>query len=266
MKRQGIKERGRLRTMLSVDIRRILHTKLIPIMAGISFLMPILILVMTSMMDGSVSVDPNTGAETVIEGFESVFEIIGTVSGTEAGEVSALSAMCNINLLYFLISVTVCLFVARDFQSGYVKHLFAVRPRRWDYVLSKTLTGTAYGVVFLLLFFLGALLGGAVASVPFTLVGTSVVHVAFCLLAKLMLVPLFVGIGVCASVFAREKSWLSVLLSLAVGMLLFMAVPQLTPLNAELTQVVICLLLGASLALGFGFAGTLLLEKTDILK
>ena len=59
--------------MLKVDFRRMFTMPLLYIMVGICLIIPILILVMTTMMDGSVSVNPQTGEETVMEGvFESV--------------------------------------------------------------------------------------------------------------------------------------------------------------------------------------------------
>ena len=71
----------RLKSMLSVDFRRMFTMPLFYILTGVCLVMPILILVMTTMMDGSVSVNPQTGVETVMEGFDDVWQIIGTVSG-----------------------------------------------------------------------------------------------------------------------------------------------------------------------------------------
>ena len=62
----------RLSSMLGVDFRRMFTAPLFYLMVGISLVMPVLILVMTTMMDGMVTVDPQTGAETVIEGFDNV--------------------------------------------------------------------------------------------------------------------------------------------------------------------------------------------------
>lgn len=60
----------RLKSMLKVDFCRMFTTPLFYIMAGICLVIPILILVMTTMMDGTVTVDPNTGVETTMEAFE----------------------------------------------------------------------------------------------------------------------------------------------------------------------------------------------------
>lgn len=89
----------RLRSMLKVDFRRMRTMRLFYIMMGICLVMPILILVMTTMMDGSVSVDPQTGAETVMEGFDNTWQIIGTASGESSSADMSMTSMCNINLL-----------------------------------------------------------------------------------------------------------------------------------------------------------------------
>lgn len=48
----------RLRSMLGGDFRRMFTMRLFYIMTGISFVIPILVLVMTTMMDGTTSVNP----------------------------------------------------------------------------------------------------------------------------------------------------------------------------------------------------------------
>ena len=81
-------------------------------MVGVSLVIPILILVMTTMMDGTVSVNPQTGEKTVIEGFKNVWQIIGSVSGGDMAAMSMdLTSMCNINMMFFLIAVFVCIFI-----------------------------------------------------------------------------------------------------------------------------------------------------------
>ena len=56
----------RLKSMLKVDFKRMFTMPLVYIMAGVCFVMPILILVMTSMMP-STQGDPTTGVETAVE-------------------------------------------------------------------------------------------------------------------------------------------------------------------------------------------------------
>ncbi len=259
----------RLKSMLKVDFRRMFGTKLFYIMLGISVAVPILILVMTTMMDGSVSVNPQTGEETVIEAFDNAWQIIGTVSSENSStDTSGMSmdmmSMCNINLLYFGIAALVCIFTAEDFRSGYAKNLFTVRARKTDYVISKTLVCTLGGALMILGFFIGTMLGGAIAGLPFEMVGFSTGNVIMCLLSKMLLIAVFVPIYLLMSVIAKQKLWLSLLLSLMTGMFLFMMIPMLTPLNAAIMNVILCIAGGVMLSTGLGAISNQVLKKTSL--
>ncbi len=83
----------RLKSMLKVDFRRMFTMPFLYIMLGICVAVPILILVMTTMMDGSVSVDPQTGEETVMEAFDNAWQIIGTVSSDNTADETAAMSM-----------------------------------------------------------------------------------------------------------------------------------------------------------------------------
>lgn len=254
----------RLCSMLAVDFRRMLTSPLFYIMIGISLVIPILILIMTTMMDGSVSVNPQTGAETVIEGFKNVWQIIGTTSGDSSSMGMDLTSMCNINMMYFIIAVFVCIFIADDFRSGYAKNLFTVRAKKTDYVISKTVVGFVTGTVMLIVFFVGAMIGGAIAGLPFTLESASIGNVVMCILSKIALSLIFVSIFVLASVIAKKKLWLSIILSLGIGMLFFMIIPIITPLNSGIINVILCLVGGAMFAFGIGAISNIILKRTSL--
>ena len=212
----------RLKSMLSVDFRRMFTMPLLYIMVGVCLVMPILILIMTTMMDGTVSVNPQTGAETVMEGFDNAWQIIGSVSGDAAASSEAaamgmsITSMCNINMLYFLAAVLVCIFVADDFRSGYAKNLFTVRANKSDYVISKTLVCFVGGAFMILAFFIGSLLGGAISGLPFDMAGFGVNELVMCILSKMILISVFVPIYLVMSVITKQKLWLSLILSFMV--------------------------------------------------
>lgn len=257
----------RLKTMLAVDMRRMFLSPFFYIVVASCFVMPILILVMTTMMDGTVSVNPQTGKETVIEGFDNVWQIIGSVggaSGGTAGMEMGLTSMCNINMLYFLVSVLVCVFVCGDFRSGYAKNLFTVRAKKTDYVASKTLVCSLGAAFMVIAFFIGAMLGGAISSLPFEMAGFGVYELAMCVISKVLLVSVFVPIYLMMSVIAKQKTWLAIILSMMVGMFLFMMIPMLTPLNAGAVNVLLCLAGGALFGIGFGAVSNAVLKKTSL--
>ena len=258
----------RFGSMLKVDFKRLFLSRSFYIIVAACLLAPILILVMTTMMDGSVTVDPNTGVETVMEGFDNVWQIIGTVSGASedasASMDMSITSMCNINMLYFAIAALVCIFVADDFRSGYAKNLFTVRAKKTDYVASKTLVLFVGSAFMMLAFVLGAILGGIFAGVSFEMVGFNVGNLIMSVLAKILLCLIFVGIYLCMSVVAKQKLWLSILLSFGVGMFLFNIAPMVSPLNSGILQVILCTAGGAGFAIGMGAISNLVLKKTSL--
>lgn len=254
----------RMKTMLKVDFRRMFTMRLVYIMIGICFVMPVLILVMTTMMDGSVSVNPQTGVETAMEGFDNVWQAIGSISGESSAMSMSLTSMCNINMLYFIVAVLVCIFVADDFRSGYAKNLFTVRPKRVDYVISKTLVGFVGGALMLIAYFVGAMLGGLIAGLPFALGTLTVGNIVMCMIAKVSLMLVFVTLFVMMSIIGKQKLWLSVLGSLVSSMLLYTMIPMLTPLNSTIMNAIMCLIGGAVFSVGIGAISNILLKKTNL--
>ncbi|MGM9637346.1 MAG: ABC transporter permease [Eubacteriales bacterium] len=250
--------------MLKVDFRRMFTTPLFYIMVGVCLVIPVLILVMTTMMAGTTSVDPTTGVETTIEGFTNVWQSIGSVSGEGAAMSMDLTGMCNINMLYFLVAVFVCLFVSEDFRSGYSKNLFTVRARKSDYVISKTLAGFVGGAFMILAYFVGAVLGGAISGLSFDVGTAGIDGIVMCLLSKIFLVAVFVPIYLAVSVAAKQKTWLSIVGSFCIGMLLFTMIPMMTPLDSTIMNVVMCLVGGALFSVGLGAGSNLILRKTNL--
>ena len=252
----------KLGSMLRVDFRRMWVTPLFPIMLGIAFIMPVLILVMTSMVAGTTAVDPQTGVETAMEVFTNTWQIIGSSGAMMQMD---MTTMCNINLIYFMAGVFVCLFVAEDFRSGYAKNLFTVRAKKKDYVASKTIVGTVAGACLLLAFFLGAVLGGSIAGLPFTLSAAGVFGLIMCMLAKILLMGVFVSIAVTVSCFGKQRSWLSILLFAFAGMLLFMMIPMMTPLDATALHAGLCGAGAAMFGFGLGAVSNMLLSRRDLM-
>lgn len=264
----------RFGSMLKVDFKRLFLSRTFYIILAICLVSPVLILVMTTMMDGTVTVDPQTGAETVMEGFDNTWQIIGSVStgaqpSTEAGAASmaidmSITSMCNINMLYFAISALVCIFVANDFRSGYSKNLFTVRAKKTDYVASKTVVLIFGASMMVFAFFVGSLIGGAVSGLPFNMVGFNIVNLIMCILSKMVLVSIFVPIYLIMSVIAKQRLWMSILLSMVVGMFLFMMIPMVSPLNATIGHVLICAIAGIGFSIGLGAISNLFLKKTSL--
>ncbi len=251
--------RKRLKSMLEVDFKRMFTMPLVYIMAGVCLALPILILVMTSMLGGEA--EPETGAEAAA-GFTNVWQSIGSVSGSAMG--MELTSMCNIDLLYFLVAVFVCIFVADDFKSGYAKNLFTVRAKKIDYVFSKSLVTFAGAIIMFVVYFIGAMIGGAIAGLPFNAEGFGAGGIAAYMFSKIFLTAVFVSIGLLLGTVAKQKLWLSVLGSFAAGMLLFTMIPMIVPLNSTIINVIMCLAGGAMFAVGLGALSNFILNKKSL--
>lgn len=265
----------RIKSMLKVDFGRMFKTRLLYIIVACALLVPIIMTVMLTMMDGTIPTDQQTGLPgEPLEGPEYVWETIGTLPTEEETEGDPVQggmggmdvmAMCNINMAFMGVAVFVCLFVSDDFRSGYAKNLFTVRSSKVDYVVSKTLTGFVCGALMLIAYVLGAMLGGAISHLSFALVGgLTVGSIVMCLLAKILLMLVFVSIFVTISVAAKQTAWLSICASLGGGMLLFMMVPMITPLTSTLLNVLLCLAGGAMFAFGMGAISNVVLKKTAL--
>jgi len=253
----------RMKSMLKVDFRRMFKLKLFYILIACALVMPILMTVMMAMMDGSVSVDPQTGVETIMQGPENAWQNIGTLPGEPLGG-DEVFMMCNINMAFMGVAVFVCLFISDDFRSGYAKNLFTVRAKRGEYVVSKTLSGFICGTLMLIVYLVGAILGGAISGLSFDLHGLNVGNIVMCMLAKIFLMLVFVSIFTLISVAAKQKAWLSICGSLGGGMLLFMMVSMITPLGSTIINVILCAAGGALFAFGLGAISKVVLKKTSL--
>ncbi len=242
----------RLSSMLAVDFRRMFTMRMFYIIAGTCLVIPILTLVMTTMVDGAG-----------MGGFENTWQIIGSLSGGNPIEMD-MTSMCNINLLYFFAAVLVCLFVSDDFRSGYAKNLFTVRAQKTDYVISKTLVTFVGGTLMLACFFVGSMLGGAIAGLSFDTGVAGADGIVMCMLSKMLLMTVFVPIYLLMSVVAKQKAWMSILLSFTVGMFLFMVIPMMTPLDATILNVILCMAGGAMFSFGLGAVSNIALKTTSL--
>ena len=263
MKFEKVSFGKRIKSMLKVDFRRMFKSKLFYILIACALIMPILMTVMMTMMDGQESVNQQTGEITIMEGPENAWQNIGTLPGEALGG-SEIFMMCNINMAFMGVAVFVCLFISDDFRSGYAKNLFTVRSKRGEYVISKTVSGFICGAFMLIAYFIGSVLGGAISGLSFDLHGLNAGNLVMCMLAKIFLMLVFVSIFTLISVAAKQRAWLAICGSLGGGMLLFMMVSMITPIGSTVINVALCAVGGILFAFGFGAISKAVLKKTSL--
>lgn len=263
MKFEKVSFGKRVKSMLKVDFRRMFKSKLFYILIACALVLPIIMTVMMSMMDGQESVNQQTGEITIMEGPENAWQNIGTLPGEPLGG-DEIFMMCNINMAFMGVAVFVCLFISDDFRSGYAKNLFTVRAKKGEYVVSKTVSGFICGALMLIVYLIGAILGGAISGLSFDLHGLNAGNIVMCMLAKIFLMLVFVSIFTLISVAAKQKAWLAICGSLGGGMLLFTMVSMITPLGSTIINVVLCAVGGTLFAFGLGAISKVVLKKTSL--
>ena len=131
-------------------------------------------------------------------------------------------------------------------------------------MISKTTSGFVCGTFMLIAYLVGSILGGAISGLSFDLHGLKAGNIVMSMLAKILLMFVFVSIFTLISVAAKKKAWLSICCSLGDGMLLFMMVSMITPLGSTAINVVLCAAGGALFALGLGAISKVVLKKTSL--
>ena len=167
-------------------------------------------------------------------------------------------------MMYFMIAVVACIFVCDDFRSGYAKNLFTTRSSKKDYVISKSLVCFMAGACMILGFFVGTIIGGGIAGLPFDTFEAGVSGIIMCLLSKIFIVGVFVPIFLVMSVVGKQRLWLAIILSLGCSMLLYSMVPMITPLDSTILNVILCLAGGVLFSFGLGAISNIILKKTSL--
>lgn len=238
--------------ILKTDLRRMFTTSRFWIFLFVSFMLPILVLVMTGGFGGESGMT-----------FTSAWQMIS--SSSETGMAMDMTMMMNSNLLYFLTGVFLCLFVADDFRSGYAKNLFTVRAGKKEYVVSKTCIGMLAGALMLLVFLIGTIIGGNIAGLPLTLSAAGFLGLVMCMISKILLMGMLVPVFLAMAVIGKQRAWLSILLALFIGMMLFMPIPMMTPLDAGPMNVLLCAAGAAMFCLVMGILSNQILKRRDLI-
>ena len=66
------------------------------------------------------------------------------------------------------------------------------------------------------------------------------------------------------SCYGKQRSWLSILLFAFAGMLLFMMIPMMTPLDSGILNVGLCLAGSGMFGVGLGTVSDMVLNRSDL--
>ncbi len=259
----------RVKSMLRVDFYRLFHTPLLYIFLCVAAMIPAMLI-----GTGGASGPNGEVSEPIFSNVWSAIAADYPVYGFEG-----IDKYANMNMVFIFGGIMVSIFIGRDYKSGYVKQIFTVRPKKGDYVLSKTLTCAFAMTAMCFAYVFGAVAAGALVGMSFeVLVGNLIC--AFCGKAAMSLG--WAAFYTFVNLIFRKNFGASVALSFFFGTgIPTIAIGSLvgnTPvlniflygssvyacLSSGILNVVVCVFVSVACAAIYAFLGTKLLNKSDI--
>ena len=122
----------RIKSMLNLDFYRLFHTPAFYIMLCIAAIVPAMVLSMT----GQDTVGPNGEIIAAASApYTNVWQVLAPLTPTYV--VADMGEYANINMVYIFSGILSSIFIGHDYMSGFVKNVFTVHSKKFDYVISK---------------------------------------------------------------------------------------------------------------------------------
>ncbi len=237
----------RVKSMLKLDFYRLFHTPALYIMLVIAAIIPALLLTM-----------PGEGEST--SSISNVWMLVESLGTSQANPMD-FAGYANINMVFIFAGLLMAIFISHDYSSGFVKNIFTVHSKKYDYVISKSIVGMTSGIAMIITYILGTIISGLIMGVSFKV---GILGLVSCLLSKALLMAIFSSLFVAIAVFFKQKLWITIVFTFLFGMMLY-PLGSIANLSANFSTVLIALVLGAIGAILIGSISSLILNKRDLL-
>jgi hypothetical protein len=192
--------------------------------------------------------------------FTNTWQLIESAGGGSAANALDFAGYANINMLFIFAGLLMAIFVAHDYNSGFVKNIFTVHAKKIDYVISKSAIGIFGGAGMIITYVFGTALAGLLTGKAFDV---NISGLIFCLISKLFLMGVFCSLFLGIAVFFRKNLWLTIAFTFLFGMMFYPAASIATLGSTGITMI-ITLIAGMIGAVGFGAVSSLFLKKRDL--
>ena len=256
----------RLKGMLGVDFYRLFHTPLLYIFLGIAAIIPALVSMGATGVDGEA-----TGM------FTNAWQIVAANSPLYV--VNDMGEYANMNMVFIFGGIMISIFIGHDYKSGYVKQLFTTHAKKQDYMMSKTLLGAFSMACMCVTYLLGGVLSGLFTGLPFTINADSLICA---ILGKMIMSLGWASLYTFINIIFRSKFGISIALCFVLGtgipVIGAAAVIGNTPalniflygssvyacLTGNALTLFICLMNSVVWAVVYNVLGSLILSKRDV--
>lgn len=192
----------RIKSMLNLDFYRLFHTPAFYIMLGIAAIVPAMVLSMT----GQDTVGPNGEIIAAASApYTNVWQVLAPLTPTYV--VADMGEYANINMVYIFSGILSSIFIGHDYMSGFVKNVFTVHSKKFDYVISKIIVGVFCTLCMFVTYFAGMIFAGVLTGLSFDV---SVTGLLCCILGKVIMSVGFSTLYVTINVFFRRMMGLSI--------------------------------------------------------
>ena len=255
----------RIRSMLNLDFHRLFHTPAFYIMLGIAAIVPAMVLSMT----GQDTVGPN--GEIIVAAsapYTNVWQVLAPLTPTYV--VADMGEYANINMVYIFSGILSSIFIGHDYMSGFVKNVFTVHSKKFDYVISKIIVGIFCTLCMFVTYFIGMIFAGILTGLSFEVsikvimsVGFSTLYVTINVFFRRMMglsitACFFFGTGLPIMAMAfllGNNSWLNIFLY---------GSACLASLSAGITEVLVCLICSVMWSAVYMLIAVFILRHRDL--
>lgn len=252
----------RLKSMLSVDFYRLLHTPMFYIFLAIAAVIPALVL-MGGDEEGSL--------------YATAWNIIA--ADTPLYVVNDIGNYANMNMVFIFGGIMISIFIGHDYRSGYVKQLFTTHAKKQDYIISKSLTGAFAMACMCITYLVGGIFSGVMGGLSFEVDAGSLI---VAILGKMIMSLGWASLYAFLNIILRKYFGISIASSfiLGTGIIIIGAAgifgnsPILNVflygssvyacLSGNIVTLIVCLACSLAWTIVYNAVGTLILNKSDV--
>ena len=263
----------RIKSMLSVDFYRLLHTPLFYIFLSIAAIIPAMVSCFTML--------PDQNGNVMEPLYSNVWQIIA--SNESLYVVKSIADYANMNMVFIFGGIMVSIFIGHDYSSGYVKQLFTTHAKKQDYMISKTITCAFAIICMCLTYLIGGIVGGVFAGYKWNVnVGSLIIAIFGKIIMSLGWASLYTFLNV----IFRKNFGISILSSfffgtgiLIIGAAAIIEALNLNPtilnlflygssvnacLSSNIGTLLICIVISTLWTIIYNLLGTYILNRSDV--
>ena len=173
----------RVRNLFRMDLHRMLHGKAFYVMIGITVFIPVMMLTqMSAVRDITMFI----GSEVV--------------SGGSFG------AGMNLSMLNILTGMLLCIYIGKEYSTGFIKNIITAHANKYDYLVSKGMIALLCNIVFVAVYLITLFVLGAVMGLPTEI--PSIFGMVLYIIEKLLLsIPMSMLIIAINMIFRHSYGW-----------------------------------------------------------